>query len=100
MIEKYPENLTTKDDEWGGYNAVWGSAPNEVVQLLVESYQTIYPEYEFDWTKMVGTLGRANAQESIIQMLLDLMQDSFPDKTIDWDRVREKEFSSNRTGPL
>ena len=80
--------------------AVWGSAPNEVVQLLVESYQTIYPEYEFDWTKMVGTLGRANAQESIIQMLLDLMQDSFPDKTIDWDRVREKEFSSNRTGPL
>ena len=100
LIEKYPEGLITKD-EWGApplLYAVWGRAPNEVVQLLVESYQRIYPNYEFDWTLMVGTLGRGlgylgktGAPLDVLRNLIDLQQASFPGNTIDWDRVLEKE---------
>ena len=38
LIEKYPENLITKD-EWGTvplFYAVWGNASSEIMQLLVE----------------------------------------------------------------
>ena len=93
LIEKYPVNLITKD-EWGALPllyAVWGSAPNEVVQLLVESYLTIYPDYELNWTLMVGTLGEAGASPDVLRNLIDLQQASFPGNTIDWGTVLEKE---------
>ena len=93
LIEKYPENLITKD-EWGALPllyALWGNAPTEVVELLVESYQTIYPDYELNWTLMVGTLGEAGAKLDVLRNLIDLQRASFPGNTIDWDRVLEKE---------
>ena len=89
LIEKYPDNLITKD-KWGAVPllyAVWGNAPSEVVQLLVEKYKSIYPSYELDWTKMITTLGERIAPESSIQSLLDLQKVSFPAQTIDWDKV-------------
>ena len=50
MIEKYLENLIVKDS-WGAeplLYAVWGDAPNEIVYFLVNSYQSLYSNYEFD----------------------------------------------------
>ena len=89
LIEKYPTNLITKD-EWGALPllyAVWGNAPSEIVQLLVEKYLSIYPDYEFDWTGMIATLGKRRAPESSIKSLIDLQKVSFPAQKIDWDRV-------------
>ena len=60
MVEKYPENLIV-EDAWGALPllyAVWGDAPSEIVQFLVNSYQSHYPNHEFDWNDMVITLGR------------------------------------------
>ena len=64
------------------FYAVWGNAPSEIVQFLVESYKSIYPNYEFDWTGMVTTLGERSAPESSIQSLLDLSA-----QKIDWDEI-------------
>ena len=68
----------------------WGDAPDEVVQFLVESYKSIHPNYEFNWTGMVTTLGTAGVPMRIIQHLLNICEEEFPDQLIDWNAVIEK----------
>ena len=88
LVKMYPENLII-EDEWGALPllyALWGNAPPEVVQFMVESYQFIYPGYEFNWTMMVETLGKASSLE-VVQNLLDVQRGSFPEQSIDWDQV-------------
>ena len=88
MVEKYPENLITKDG-WGALPllyVVWGNAPSEIVQYLVESYQSIYPDYKFNWTEMVQTLAEAKVPNELIQNLLNIQQESFPEQC-NWNEV-------------
>jgi hypothetical protein len=43
VIEKYPANLIT-EDSWGApplLYAFWGAAPAEIIQFLVNSYQSL-----------------------------------------------------------
>jgi hypothetical protein len=89
MIDKYPGNLIV-EDAWGAVPllyAVWGDAPSEIVQFLIGSYQSLYPDYEFDWTAMVMTFGRANAPVAVIQNLLDIQQTLSPRYIINWDQI-------------
>jgi hypothetical protein len=89
MIEKYPESLIV-EDAWGAtplLYAIWGDAPNEIVEFLVKSYQSLYPNHEFDWNDMVITLGKANAAESVMQNLLDIQHMLSPMYSIDWDQI-------------
>jgi hypothetical protein len=89
MVENYPENLIVQD-AWGAVPllyAIWGDAPNEIVQFLVNSYQSLYPDHEIDWNDMLITLGQANPPVSVIQNLLDVRQTLSPGYTIDWDQV-------------
>ena len=88
LIEKYPETLVT-EDRWGAVPllyAVWGDAPSEIVQFLLESYHSFHPDYELNWEKMLVTLSGVNAQE-VIKKLLDIKQQSYPEQSIDWNRV-------------
>jgi hypothetical protein len=88
IVEKYPTNLIT-EDRWGALPllyAVWGDASAEIIQFLIYSYQSLYPDHEFDWTDMVITLGRANAPVAVIQNLLDIHHTFCPDYIIDWDQ--------------
>ena len=74
MIEKYPENLTV-EDAWGTIPllyAVWGDAPSEVIQFLIDSYQSLYPDHEFDWSDMVITLCRADVPTAFIRNLINI----------------------------
>jgi hypothetical protein len=60
IVEKYPTNLIT-EDRWGALPllyALWGAAPNEIIHFLVESYESLYPGYAFNWTMMMKTMGR------------------------------------------
>ena len=86
LITKYPGNLTTKDKcgDIPLLYAVWGNAPNEIVQFLVESYQSLHPNYNFDWVEMMLTLVKADAPKEVIQNLFRIQQESFPDQDIDW----------------
>jgi len=89
MVGMYSGNLIV-EDAWGALPllyAVWGDAPSEIVQFLVNSYQSHYPNHEFDWNTMVITLGRRDAPTTGIQNLLDIQQTLSPMYNIDWDRI-------------
>jgi len=91
LVTKYPDTLVT-EDSWGAlplFYAVW-QAPDEIVQFLVESYKSVYPDYVMNWTSMLTTLGIVGAPVEVIQSLLDLWEGSFHDQLIDWDAVIEK----------
>jgi len=95
LVDKYPDNLIT-EDRWGAIPllyAIWGDAPSEIVQFLVESYNSIHPKYELNWTKLAEQLCLGNASTSSIQRLLDIQQD-FPDQTIDWKTIIQKATTS------
>lgn len=92
LINKYPENLTTKD-KWRALPllyAVWGNAPNDIVQFLVESYQTLYPDFKLNWTDMLVALGEASVGLDVIQNLLDIRKNFFPGQHILWGVVLDK----------
>jgi len=83
--EQYPENLITKD-RWGAVPllyAIWSDVPSEIIQLLVESYKSLYPNYDFNWTDMVATLSRTKTQGAIRTSLLNIHQEFIPD--LDWE---------------
>jgi hypothetical protein len=64
IIDQYPETLIM-DDAWGMpplMYTIWGSAPNEIILLLVNSYLSHHPNHQFNWNMMVLTLGRINRQ--------------------------------------
>ena len=70
--------------------AVWGNAPSEIVQLLVQSYKSIFPNYELNWTMMMETLGRAKIARDNVARLCNIQRKEFPDQHIDMDTILEK----------
>jgi hypothetical protein len=69
VVDNYPTNLIT-EDRWGALPllyAFWGAAPIEITQFLIESYQSLYPGYEFNWTLMVETIGRCDTQRNVLR---------------------------------
>jgi len=89
LVAKYPETLIT-EDSWGALPiqyAVWGGAPNEIVLFLVESYKSIYPDYELDWTKMFIALSKRNVQPDVVKSLHNWQQGFFPNQEIDWNTI-------------
>ena len=101
LVTNYPESLIT-EDRWGAVPllyAIWGSAPDEIVQFLVESYQSIHPNYEFDWTDMVQTIYR-HSHLDITQNLLDVKKEFFPDQRIGWDAIIEDAYGMKNPSVL
>ena len=89
LIEKYPETLITKD-KWGDIPFLyvfWCNATTEVLDLLVESYKSLHPEYEFDWSGMLKTLVKRDVPLANIQRLLNTHQACFPDQEYDLQQV-------------
>ena len=89
IVDKYPANLIV-EDAWGAVPllyAIWGDVPTKIVQFLVNSYQSLYPDHAFDWNSMIITMGRANAPEGVIRNLLNTQPTLSPGYNIDWDQV-------------
>jgi hypothetical protein len=87
IVEKYPTNLIT-EDRWGTLPllyAFWGAAPAEIIQFLLESYQSLYPDHVLNWTMMVEMMGRTDTPKESIENLLCVKQMHFPDQPIDWE---------------
>jgi hypothetical protein len=92
IVEMYPTNLTTKD-RWGALPllyAFWGAAPTEIIDFLLESYQSLYPGYDFNWTLMVETMGRCDTPKERIENLLCVKQIHFPEQSINWEYLLDK----------
>ena len=82
IVEKYPANLIT-EDRWGALPllyAFWGAAPAEIIEFLLESYQSLYPGHAFNWTMMVETMGRCDTPKERIENLLCVKQIHFPEQ--------------------
>jgi hypothetical protein len=89
LVEKYPGNLIVRDS-WGAtplLYAVWGDAPSEIIEFLVNSYQSLYSNNEFDWIDMLMTLGQANASVSVIQNLLNVQNTLSPNTPLCGSRL-------------
>jgi hypothetical protein len=92
IVEKYPANLIT-EDRWGALPllyAFWGNAPTEIIQFLLDSYQSLYPNHVFNWTMMVETMGRTDAPKENIENLLRVKQMHFPEQSINWDLLLDE----------
>jgi hypothetical protein len=92
IVEKYPVNLIT-EDRWGALPllyAFWGTAPAEIIQFLLDSYQSLYPGHEFNWTLMVETIGRCDTPKERIESLLHVRQIHFPEQPLDWEYLLNK----------
>ena len=92
IIERYPANLIT-EDRWGALPllyAFWGDAPAEIIEFLLESYQSLYPDYDFNWTMMVETMGRTDTPKERIENLLHVRQMHFPEQPIDWEYLLDE----------
>jgi hypothetical protein len=92
IVENYPANLIT-EDRWGAtplLYAFWGAAPTEIIQFLLESYQSLYPDHTFNWTMMVETMGRCDTPKERIEKLLSVKQMHFPEQSIDWEYLLDK----------
>jgi hypothetical protein len=70
--------------------AFWGAAPAEIIQFLLESYQTLYPGHEFNWTMMLKTMGRTSTPKERIENLLHVRQIHFPEQPIDWEYLLDE----------
>jgi hypothetical protein len=91
-VENYPTNLIT-EDRWGVLPllyAFWGDAPAEILRFLIQSYQSLYPNYVFNWTLMVKTMGRCDTPKERIENLLHVRQLHFPEQPIDWGYLLEE----------
>jgi hypothetical protein len=89
IVENYPTNLIT-EDRWGALPllyAFWGAAPAEIIQFLLDSYQSLYPNHVFNWSMMVVTMGRCDTPKERIENLLHVKQMHFPEQPIDWDHL-------------
>jgi hypothetical protein len=86
IVESYPANLIT-EDRWGAVPllyAFWGAAPDDIIQLLLDSYQLYYPDHVFNWTMMVETMGRCDMPKERIENLLRVKQMHFHSQPINW----------------
>jgi hypothetical protein len=92
IIAKYPTNLIT-EDRWGALPllyAFWGYAPAQIIEFLIESYQTLYPGYVFNWTLMMETIVRCDTPKESIENMLHVKQMHFPSQPIDWEYLLDK----------
>jgi hypothetical protein len=92
IVEKYPANLIT-EDRWGAtplLYALWGAAPAEIIQFLLGSYRSLYPDHVFNWTMMVQTIGRTDTPKECIENLLHVKRMHFPEQPIDWDHLLDE----------
>lgn len=89
IIKMYPGNLIHQD-KWGCIPllyAIWMNAPDDIVQLMVDSQRSVFPNQVVEWEKMVETLCRTGSPPNNIKRLLDIQQTSFSGHTIDWEKV-------------
>ena len=66
------------------YSTQFGAMPREesFIKLLVESYKTTDPSYEFDWSIMLQTLIDNCAPVQHMQVLISTQRDFFPEQQL------------------
>jgi hypothetical protein len=96
IIDFHPNSIIT-EDKWGClpiFYAIWGNAPQIIVQFLTANHRSAFPNVRLHWDGMVETLCRAGTSPHKIDMLLNIKETKFSESedTIDW-RKAAREFT-------
>ena len=89
IVTSFPKVLII-EDKWGCppiLYAIWGGVPQGIIKFLVDSQISAFPNFIYDWDKMVETLCRAGASFDMIKVLLDTQHASFADQSINWQKA-------------
>jgi len=89
IVRYCPKSLVT-EDKWGCIPvlyALWSNAPGEIIQFLIDSQKSAFPNVNVDFDTMVETLCRAGSSLEIIQVVLDTQRNSFPKSSMDREKV-------------
>ena len=70
--------------------ALWGNAPNEIVQVLVQSQKNYFPNQNLDAKGMIMTLCDGNIPSERIQHAMETLQAAFPGHNVEiWQVVTD-----------
>ena len=89
IVAMAPQNLIS-EDKWGCppiLYAIWSGAASEVIQFLIDSQRSAFPNHRLDWDKMIETLCRAGVSLDIVQLLLRIHQASFSRQNVNWQKA-------------
>jgi len=89
LVQIRPEYLTM-EDRWGDIALLylfWCNAPEEIIQFMVESYMTNYPQYEIGWVGMIFRMADSLSPKVSIQNLLNTHQRYFPDQQLEMEEM-------------
>lgn len=97
IIDKYPDNLITKDI-WGELPlvyAIWGEVPDEIVWLLIDSIENMYPHYNLEWGEMFETVAKGDTPSwNVLGNIVGFSSECW--EWIDWQSLMEKLADSTR----
>jgi len=89
IVRHCPMSLVTKD-KWGCIPilyALWSNVPSEIIQFLIDSQKSAFPNENVNFDAMVETLCRAGSPLEIIQVVLHTRRNSFPQSSMDREKV-------------
>ena len=92
LVSIYPNSIITQD-VWGAIPllyALWGRAPQEIVQFLATSIKEYHKDYIIDWGEMIETLCTGLSPLASIDYLLEANKAYFSDQSledVDWCKM-------------
>ena len=89
LVDVYPTNLVIKD-RWGALAflyLLWGDAPDDIVTYLSRKYNSLHPNFDFDWGAMIIVLTNSNVPPDIIGRLLRVKCEFFMEQTLCWEMI-------------
>jgi hypothetical protein len=92
IVATYPKHLVTKD-KWDCFPllyAIWFGASQVIIQFLVNSQKSAFPNHNLNWDMMIETLCRAAVSLDIVKRLLDAHNESFSDQSINWQKAAQE----------
>ena len=69
IVANSPSSLIT-EDKWGCLPilyTIWGGAPDEIVQFLIDEHKSAFPNHILNWDFMMETLCRSGASLDIVK---------------------------------
>ncbi len=89
LVENYPESLTV-EDKWGDIPLTYAltcNAPMEIIEFLVESHRSEYPDYDWNWEDISDSVIYMRAPLHRFDLLLETHKRYFPHQKIDLKSV-------------
>ena len=92
IIEHLSNSLVT-EDRWGCLPilyAIWLDIPQEILQYLIDSQKSYFPDFVLNWDESIAKLCRTGVSVDVFQRLVGTQQSYFPEYEIDWQKAAKE----------